>query len=205
MIMTSSVQFSLEAAAQRAVGPNIDVPRAHRAEVAHELKEGPVLCARHEVVDARVRARVVARRGREHGGHRHTLLLEEGLQLALYERRVLQVDLVPSKLLHVRQESSWMIPQQLCGAVVCGSGVWRRCVAAVGCCEANELASATVAAAVRDRRRLTGCSPSLGSLNSAECCEAKSEMESVKPGRLQKSSIFSSRPRGAWVEAACVY
>jgi hypothetical protein len=45
----------------------------------------------------------------------------------------------------------------------------------------------------------------LGSLNSAECCEAKSEMESVKPGRLQKSSIFSSRPRGAWVEAACVY
>ena len=83
--------------------------------------------------------------------------------------------------------------------------VWQ-CVAAVGCCEATGRAGLTVAAAVRDRRRLTGCSPSLGSLaNSDECCEAKSEMESVKPGRLQKSSIFSSRPRDASAEVACVY
>ena len=66
-------------------------------------------------------------------------------------------------------------------------------------------ARVTVVAAVRDGRRLTGCSPSLDPLaNSDECCEAKSEMESVKPGRLQKSSIFSSRPRDASAEATCV-
>ena len=58
--MYPTSEFSLEAAAQRAVCPAIHVPRAHRAEVAHELQEGAVLCARHEVVDARVRARVVA-------------------------------------------------------------------------------------------------------------------------------------------------
>ena len=56
------------------------------------------------------------------------------------------------------------------------------------------------------RDRLTGCSPSLGShANSDECCDAKSEMDSVNVGRLQKSSIFSSRPRGASAAAACVY
>ena len=41
--------------------------------------------------------------------------------------------------------------------------------------------------------------------NSDECCDAKSEMDSVNVGRLQKSSIFSSRPRGASAAAACVY
>ena len=41
--------------------------------------------------------------------------------------------------------------------------------------------------------------------NSDECCDAKSLMDSVKQGRLQKSSIFSSRPRGASAAAACVY
>ena len=87
------------------------------------------LGARHQVVDARVLARVVARRGREHRGDRHALLLEKRLKLALDECRVLQVELVPSKLLDGRQE------RQLDTAT-------ERCVAAVVCCEAIERAVA---------------------------------------------------------------
>ena len=74
------------------------VPGAHRTEGVHQLQEGVVFRASDEVVDACVRARVVALRSGEHRGHRHALLLEEGLELALDQRRVLQVELVPPEL-----------------------------------------------------------------------------------------------------------